>query len=167
MTLITEQGKQVVSAARGWLGTRFHHQGRLKAKDGRPGGVDCLGLLVGVAGELGLLERAKRGCMVRPLVDFDRCDYGHLPDGDALHGILKEIMWPVRIEDMQVGDIVLMRFDKTPQHLAIITDYVGGGVGIIHALAAARKVVEHPLDEEWRKRIVYCYRVAQEGVWVA
>lgn len=39
----------VIAAARGWLDTPFHHQGRLKGV-----GVDCIGLVVGVARELGV-----------------------------------------------------------------------------------------------------------------
>jgi hypothetical protein len=30
----------IVACARSWIGTRFHHQGRLKKADGHKGGVD-------------------------------------------------------------------------------------------------------------------------------
>jgi cell wall-associated NlpC family hydrolase len=41
----------IVTQARGWIGTPFHHQARLKGI-----GCDCLGLCVGVALELELRE---------------------------------------------------------------------------------------------------------------
>ena len=34
----------IVTCARSWIGTRFHHQGRLKKTQSHKGGVDCLGL---------------------------------------------------------------------------------------------------------------------------
>ncbi|MBL0320066.1 MAG: hypothetical protein IPP74_12385 [Alphaproteobacteria bacterium] len=43
--------QKIISQARTWLGTPFHHQARLKGK-----GCDCLGLIVGVADELGLKD---------------------------------------------------------------------------------------------------------------
>ncbi len=44
-------GLEVVRVARTWLGTPYHHQGRVKGA-----GVDCAGLSVGVAKELGLSD---------------------------------------------------------------------------------------------------------------
>ncbi len=41
--------EQIAAASRSWIGTAFHHQGRTKKTTGHKGGVDCLGLLVGVA----------------------------------------------------------------------------------------------------------------------
>ena len=41
----------IVTQARTWIGTPFHHQARLKGK-----GCDCLGLIVGVVDELGLKD---------------------------------------------------------------------------------------------------------------
>ena len=40
----------VVAAALAWTDTPFHHQARLKGV-----GVDCVGLVIGVARELGLI----------------------------------------------------------------------------------------------------------------
>ncbi len=41
---MSTSGSDVVRTARTWLGTPYHHQGRLKGV-----GVDCAGLLIGVA----------------------------------------------------------------------------------------------------------------------
>lgn len=149
---------EVVRAARGWIGTRFHHQGRVKASVGQRGGCDCLGLLVGVARELQLPARGNQGL----LADFDERDYGHLPDGGHLQAVLTRVLRPIAVEAMRAGDVLLLRFEQEPQHLAIVSDYPrGGGLGLIHALAANRRVVEHRLDALWRGRIVAVYRVVE------
>jgi cell wall-associated NlpC family hydrolase len=122
----------VVRVARYYTGTRWHHQGRSVA------GVDCAGLVVRVAHDLGLS-------------DFDSADYGRLPLGQKMRAIMDAHM--DRVTDYQPGDVLLMRFEAEPQHLAIVTDY-----GIIHALAQARKVVEHGLNDVWISRIVAAYK---------
>lgn len=146
---------EVVKAARSWIGTPFCHQGRHKAVAERAGACDCLGVLVGVAEELEL--RSVDGDL---LAQFDVRDYGHIPDGARLQHMLDALLRPVRVEDISAGDVLLMRFERLPQHLAIVSDHTQGGLGIIHALAAMRKVVEHRLDAQWHRRIVRAYRVS-------
>lgn len=128
-------GAEIVSAARKYLGVRWRHQGRSSL------GVDCLGLLVLVGKDLGLESR-------------DTTDYARLPDGARLMRELDEQL--TRVAEHQAGDILLMRFNSSPQHLAIKTD-----IGIIHAYAQARKVVEHSLDSVWSSRIVCSYRLPE------
>lgn len=137
----------IVACARSWRGTRFVHQGR-----GR-GGVDCLGLLAGVAHELGL--RARDGSL---LIAHDALSYSKQPDGALLRARLDELLWPVDAFVWQPGDVALFALDGQPQHLAILSDYGAGEPGMIHAYAPARKVVEHRLDAMWRKRLVCLYR---------
>jgi hypothetical protein len=50
--------------------------------------------------------------------------------------------------------VALFRINKEPQHVGIITD-----IGIIHAYAQARKVVEHNLDDWWKARLAGCFKV--------
>lgn len=142
----------IVACARGWIGTRFHHQGRIKKTATHKGGVDCLGLLAGVAAELDL--RKHDGT---PLVSFDETDYPHQPDVSRLQAMLSGLLQPVAIEHIAAGDILLLRIDESPQHLAIVSDS-GDGFGIIHAYAPARSVVEHGLDDWWRERITAVFR---------
>ncbi len=139
----------VVAAARGWLGTRFHHQGRIRKTATHKGGVDCLGLLIGVAIECGLLSR-----LGTPLQHHDELDYPHYPDSVHLQEVLGNLLYPVDVSAVSAGDVVLMNIDSNPQHLAIATN-----TGIIHAYAPARAVVEHALDAWWRERIVAVYRL--------
>ncbi len=131
--------KRVEEKAREYIDTRWHHQGRVKGV-----GVDCIGLVICVAHELGLSDHVAGG-------------YGRQPNGGRLRTELTEHLSEVPIESMQAGDVVLMRFKDEPQHVAIISD-MGGRVGMIHAHAAQRKVVEHGLDSLWRSRIVAVYR---------
>jgi cell wall-associated NlpC family hydrolase len=108
---------EVVATARMWRETPFAHQARLKHV-----GVDCAGLVIGVARELGL---------VAP--DFDVTGYSRVPDGSMLN-LCRELMAPVSQAAMQPGDVVVVAFDADPQHLGIVGDYVHGGLSIIHAL---------------------------------
>jgi len=143
----------VVTAARGWIGTRFHHQGRLKKCASHKGGVDCLGLLVGVANELNLHSESGR-----KLTSYDERDYPHAPDHVRLRHMLSGLMDEISMQDIQMGDIALFNIDGYPQHLGIITP-IGDGKGIIHAYAPAKAVVEHYLDDWWQERVAAVFRL--------
>lgn len=121
-------GADVVRAARGFLGVPFRHQGRR-----RDTGIDCAGLVILVAHELGLS-------------DFDTRAYGRLPVAERLRGYLDEHMDRVA-GDWQAGDVLLMTFERDPQHLAI---YAGGT--LIHSHAQVGQCVEHDLDAQSLKR---------------
>lgn len=145
-------GMRIVDAARGWIGTRFHHQGRVKRCDAHRGGVDCLGLLIGVAGELHLTLDGK------PFASFDDTTYSHYPDTEHLKSQLLKVLCPTDNKDLLPGDVVLLNVDSRPQHLAIVST-CHEGLGIIHAYAPARSVVEHHLDDWWLERIVSVFRI--------
>ncbi len=141
---------QMVACARGWLGTRFCHQGRRKRSAQDAGGVDCLGLLIGVADELGLQHD---GAPVRAL---DELAYGHLPDEAYLRTRLETVLQPA--SSIGCGQVALMRVDGRAQHVGLVGDYAHGeGFSLIHAYAPARAVVEHQLDALWQQRIVQLY----------
>jgi cell wall-associated NlpC family hydrolase len=110
----------VVACARTWIGTTFEHQQRMKGV-----GVDCVGLVIGVARELGLIG---------PSVDVH--GYPRVPDGRLLKQC-DEHMRRVSREAMQPGDVIAVTFDVEPMHLGIVGDYVHGGLSMIHALAQA------------------------------
>lgn len=169
----------IIICARSWVGTRFHHQGRLKKTSSHKGGVDCLGLLLGVASELGL--RAKNGL---PFSFYDEVDYSHTPNTAQLKAKLDALLFSVAITQISAGDIVLLNVADSPQHLGIVGHPADcsaieqdlsqmekdsapaqcalqndRGFTLIHAYAPARAVVEHGLDEAWKNRIVAVYRV--------
>lgn len=129
-------GNEIVTAARRWLGTPFHHQGRVRGV-----GVDCAGLVIGVARELGIFH-------------IDVTGYGHRPDDREMEHLVRAHLAEIPLADAAPGDVLLMLIGGRPQHLAIRTD-----VGIIHAYAPARKVVEHRIDEVLAARIHAAFRL--------
>ena len=129
--------RQVIDKAREWVGVRWHHLGRARA------GVDCAGLLIVTARELGL------GYLDDPV-------YGTVPDGNRLREKMDECLDRVRYKDRRPGDIALMKWKESPTHLGILTDGFDP-LGMIHAYAVMRKVVETRLDEDWMKKIVSFY----------
>ena len=134
----------IVAAARTWIGTPVLHQGRLKGV-----GVDCAGIIVGVARELGLSS-------------FDTRAYGRTPDGVTLRRLCRQHMEP--IDELCLGAVVLMKFMKHPHHLGIVGDK-GSPFSLIHAYDGAAKCMEHILDGKWRHRIcgIYKYRGVTDG----
>lgn len=131
---------EIVAAARRWIGTRWNHQASKRGV-----GTDCIGLVVGVARELGIPEAA----------GFDASSeirgYGREPDPAMLLRACDAFLEPCAAP--VPGDILLLRFKSEPQHFAIMSgpDYM------IHAWAQARKVVENRIDALWRSRIVRAY----------
>ncbi len=127
----------IITAARACLGTPFAHQGRIKGV-----ALDCAGLVVSVAQDIG--------------ADYvDRQAYSRNPINGLLHAALMdqpclERTWK---DQMQTGDILLMRFGRDPQHLAIYT-----GQTIIHSFETVGIACEHDLTDLWRRRIVAVYR---------
>lgn len=154
-------GEKIVETARGWLGTPYIHQAR--GPKGPEGGTDCVGLLIGVSVELGLIEEGydptgyaweTDGSQLRTELSrwADRVAFTDTPLGvEFWHGALKE------------GDIVVFRVAGMPQHTAFVSsiDYGSGGklAGMIHAYNPARKVVEHVVDDRWARRLVEVWRL--------
>jgi NlpC/P60 family putative phage cell wall peptidase len=137
-------GADVVNEARTWLGTRWQHQAMLKGI-----AVDCVGLIVGVGRELGLLA------------DFDHHapryrGYGRQPKPEMMLAGCDEHFDRVAFEDLQLGDLILMRVEKDPQHFAIVTKL--DPLYIIHSYTQTNAVTEHGIDEAWRSRFVRAYR---------
>ncbi len=156
------QAQDIVDEARTWLGTAFHHQGRVKKTVHMNGGCDCLGLIVGVCEALDIVSPL---CAGKALASFDKQNYSRRPDGEKLKQVLCDVL-PLRaIEAVRPSDIVLFKIRDLPQHVGIVSDYDEVGQhGIIHAYAPAGKVVEHRLDEQWRAQIVACFAlVSDEG----
>jgi NlpC/P60 family putative phage cell wall peptidase len=144
---------EIVTEARSWLATPFHHQAELKGV-----GVDCAGLLRGVCIALGLLPAEYRLLPIAaPYVG-----YGTTPDGVRMQKACETFMTPIAIDEMQPGDAILIRWGRHPQHVALLADYRHGGLSIIHSYTDASgrgEVIEQRLDEPMRRRIVAAYRL--------
>ena len=126
---------QIIAAARECIGTPFAHQGRILNM-----ALDCAGVAVHV------FDRV--GC------DTDQpAAYSRMPNNSMLEYWADRQPFLKRVDTPQAGDILLMRFTGEPQHVAIFT-----GENLIHAYESIGRVVEHRLDDKWRKRIVRVYR---------
>lgn len=135
---------EIVITARTWVGTPYHHQARVKGV-----GVDCAGVVIGVAREL---------CMV-PL-DFDITGYPRQPDGTSFLAWCNAHMTPVTQSDMAPGHAVVVHFGNHPQHIGIVGNYLHGGLSIIHALAG-RGVVETRLLLSSNMQFVAAYALPE------
>lgn len=131
------KAEDILKAARSAMDTPFRHQGRVAGL-----ALDCAGLFVHVCRELHLQVIDEQG-------------YGRNP----FQGLLKQcidrqpFLFRVALDQMQAGDVLLMRFDREPQHIAF-----HAGETMIHAYEKSGRVVEHRLADVWRKRIVHVYR---------
>ncbi len=112
----------VIAEAESWLGTPFHHEGRVKGA-----GVDCLMLLAEVYERAGLIRR------VEP---------GHYPPDWFMHRdverYLAGVMELAREIDgpPQPGDVALFKWGRCFAHGAIVT----GWPRMIHAYAEVGSV---------------------------
>ena len=97
----------VVAAAEAWLGTPYHHMGRVKG-----GGTDCLMLLAEV------YEAA--GVVLRLDVPFYPPDWNLHRDAERyLDGVMR---YAVAIEGPpEAGDVAVFKFGRCYAHGAIVT----------------------------------------------
>lgn len=133
---------EFVEKCRSFRGVKFLHRGRDRS------GVDCGGLILAALVELGYKPP-------------EMTVYGREPEGDRLRQyLIRAIGQPIPKEEMQVGDVALMRFVREPHHVAVIGDYkmCPGAFSLIHSYGASEKVVEHRLDSDWHDKIIEVYR---------
>ncbi len=140
----------LINEARSWIGTKFKHQGRIKINKYDAGGCDCLGLM------LGLGIKTKTGTALKSL---DVPNYPRLLQSNQLLEQLNILLEPV--DELYLENLILIKVNKWPQHLAIITS-LEPEITIIHSYLQAGKVVEQHLPEEWKKDIVAIYKINAE-----
>ena len=144
-------GKDIADTARTYIGVRYRHHGRTRGK-----GVDCVGLVILVARDLGLKQAG----------GYSNLDYAVAPDEEMMGRELRANLIEVPISEMREGDIAWFavpdRRTKTSiaRHLAIITMHpsVKGDFGMVHAMDYVGFVAEHHLDATWKKRIKSVFR---------
>lgn len=134
--------RQIVDEARTWIGTPFQHQAHVKGV-----GVDCAGLVRGamIATHIMPADVATWPHAARYL------GYARRPDGKTLLEALDVYLVRIDLAALQIGDVLAMRFERDPQHLGIVGDYVHGGLSLIHALGQVDgkgRVVEHRLSPD-------------------
>ena len=82
--------------------------------------------------------------------------------GQRLRALCEEHLAPKRVAEIAPGDVLLLRFTRHPQHLALAGNY-GHPFSLIHAHAEAGGCVEHGADARWLRRIVAAYAFRQPG----
>ncbi|MFZ4541774.1 MAG: hypothetical protein ACOYNL_08215 [Rickettsiales bacterium] len=66
----------------------------------------------------------------------------------------------IDVVELMVADIVLLKIEGLPQHLALIRDYtMACELGMVHAYVPARGVVEHRYGLQWRRNTYRAYRL--------
>jgi cell wall-associated NlpC family hydrolase len=123
--------QDVLTEARGWLGTPWHHAACVRGV-----GVDCVYFPFGVFRALGLLPAG-----------FVMPDYGMTPDGHTLIATCERWFGPaIAQRNMRPADLVVLQPDDRPQHVGLISAAIRPGVfNMIHAARDHGKVIEHRL----------------------
>lgn len=142
----------LIDQARTYLGVPFRHHGRTAR------GLDCAGLVWRTYADLGVI-----------LPDVAR--YGREPhrDGlmDAMRCALGDPVWEgsslIDRSILRIADVVVLRFEVQPHHIAFVTSDRHHGLGLLHAYSPAGaigRVLEHGLDARWQSQILAVFRRA-------
>lgn len=136
--------ERFLQAAISYLGTPFHHQGRL------PGvGLDCAGVVVCAAREAEIEVADQRG-------------YAHQPFGGLFEQAVLDHADPIGRAELLPGDLLLFAFGGAPQHIAVVTA-VAERLHMVHAHAQVRKVAEQAVDAVWEAQLRGCFRLRGLG----
>ncbi len=133
----------IVTLARGWIGTPYRHQASLKGV-----GCDCLGLLRGVWRELHGEEPEA--------VPHYTPDWSEARGAETLRDALaRHLTVAVGIAP---GHVALFRMGRggPAKHCGIV-GMQGNALTLIHA-RQNRRVVEEPFGAFWRGRLAYIFR---------
>jgi len=138
---MTALQQRVLSEARIWLGTPYVHQASVCQA-----GTDCLGLLRGV-------WRAVYG-QEPQIVPAYTADWAEPDRREVLLAAAQRWLRGKDMMDEAPGDVLLfrMRDGSIAKHLGI-AGRVGAGASFIHAYTG-HGVVESPLSDPWRRRLV-------------
>lgn len=131
---------QVLAQARSYMGVRFKHLGRTREE-----GLDCFGLIIRVAWDLGLS-------------DFTLAGYGRIPHPATVRHHCGEQMIEKQILQMQPADVVLMAHKRWVCHLAFVGDR-GRPFSLIQADSDKPGVSEVSLTCDLQQRIHACYQL--------
>lgn len=120
---------QIVTTARSWIGTPYHHAARLKGV-----GVDCGQILIAVYAEAGLIEDFQPEYYPRDFM-MHRHDEKYL-------GYVRRYCQHEK-DHPEPGDIAVWRIGKVYSHGGIVTDWPH----VVHAYLLAGKVVEDNVED--------------------
>ena len=130
-----------VEAARAWIGTPYRHQASMQGA-----GADCLGLLRGV-------WRALYGTEPEAIPAYSP-DWSEASGEERLWAAAQRHLVRRAPAEAAPGDVLLfrMRGGAVAKHLGIQAE-IGPAPSFVHAYSG-HGVVESPLSDPWRRRIV-------------
>ena len=138
----------VVTEARTWLGAPYHSLAASRH------GVDCVGLVIGVAMAIGLVPASWRP---PEYLSPEWCLHSQaerLLDAVRTSGVLHEIA----LLHIAEGDIVAFAWQEQPvSHLAFLSRMTPYPC-ILHAVQQAGRVVEHGLQGRWGTGVRRAFR---------
>lgn len=140
----------IVKAARKYLGAPLAHQGRHTA-------LDCVGLLLAVAEDLGLRDLAGNLILRSDYAHYSRQPVDGFVERECVLRLKSELIGaPTTSRTLallvKTGDVLCLRVPTIACHVGIASN-VGSDVGVIHAYSSAHKVVEHRIDDAWARRV--------------
>ena len=122
----------VLSEARSWLGTPWHHSARLKGH-----GVDCVNFLAAIVEPVGVNIEVPRF-------------YGRTPDSDEILVGMREFCTELPLDTpLREGLFLAFRYVGVVHHVAMATSENT----IIHASLLDKRVVEEPIGYRDCKRL--------------
>ena len=145
-----EFSARIIAAARKYVGTPWMHQGRVTS-------LDCVGLALAVAEDLGLRDREGK-----PILRVDYMNYARQPRDNFLDAECARRLIARPLAELAPGMLAILRAPLC--HAGIVASVAHNGVPeyltLIHA-HAVHKIAEHRIDEIWRSRIVACFSFPQ------
>lgn len=136
----------VAAQAMKWVGTPFAHQGRVR---GPAGGVDCVGLPIGVAEELGI---------ELPIGVYEALAYPSDPSSEELMRVVSLACEPVEV--LMPGRVAVFWWvhPTRPKHVGIVVE--GGFVHARNRLSGKAQVELHPWSLYFREHLHSVWRYA-------
>jgi len=123
--------QEYVEAARGWIGTRWVHQGRTRR------GIDCVGLLIVAGADVGIAVPDIPG-------------YRRTPEPKRFVSFIIENS--DQQDEIAPGHFGIFRDGNQPCHVGIFAEQ-NGVTTFIHAYAGRKVVMEEPFIHDWPNRI--------------
>lgn len=140
----TPDRSAIVAAARSWVGTPFQHQQSLKGV-----GVDCVGVILGVGRELGVLE-------ISPAAWAPFAAYTRQPNPARMRKAMGKFLDESIVDPRSIpepGSIGWFGWRADlPMHLAITAE-LDGRPTMIHAFEDQGFCVENSIDRLWINRV--------------
>ncbi len=125
----------IVAGARACVGTQFRVQGRLPSV-----GLDCVGVVVCAA--------AAAGIRLADMADYSL-------RGEQARRLAAALAGWRRVERGTAGDVLVVAPAVGARHVGVMT-----AGGLVHAHAGLRRVVEGPVDPDWR--VIGLWRLPEE-----